>query len=159
MLQILSLRQVVRLIAGQFTGDPLQLLAIGQAVLDDHKKLLQLDRNLHQRDSTTMNVRCCLPAMSWRTSVCTTSGLFINRWKLWRSKQSRAIFTRQRRQRTQHRQRIAGANFLASFRGFIRKTQTVGNVPNGNLPVLFLGVLHDFTFGFIGFRDFEPKAQ
>ena len=46
-LQAVSVRQIAGLIAGQFTRNAFELLAVRQAVLDDHKELLQLDWYLH----------------------------------------------------------------------------------------------------------------
>ena len=48
-LKVFTLRQVFRMIAGQFTGDAFELFAVRQAVFDDDEQLLQLDRYLDNR--------------------------------------------------------------------------------------------------------------
>ena len=40
----------------------------------------------------------------------------------------------------------------------VRQTQAVGDVPDGDLPVLLAGVLDDLAFGLVGLERLDPQA-
>jgi len=68
-LQGVTLRQVFGLVARQFAGDAKKLLSIRKLMLQDHEHLSNSTGSCTTGDSTTRNVRCCLPATNCENVV------------------------------------------------------------------------------------------
>jgi hypothetical protein len=74
-------------------------------------------------------------------------------------KYSRAVLVGQRWQRTQCCQGLAGAGARGIVVGCgTGEANPVGDIPDGDPPVLFAGNAQDLAFGLIRFACFDPDA-
>ena len=63
-----------------------------------------------------------------------------------------------RGQGAQGGQRVAGAGVGADGAGGVGQAQAVGDVPDGDLPLLLAGVLDDLALGLVGLVGLDPQA-
>ena len=71
--------------------------------------------------------------------------------------QGRATLVGQGGQGPQGGQRIASAGVLGGRGRLARQAQAAGDVPDGELPVLLLGMLEDLALGLVGLVGLDPE--
>ena len=156
-LQGISLWQIVWPVAGQFTSDPQELVAIGQGVFDDDEELFQFDGDLDDRGQHHDEGSLLLAGDELCEGGLDHFGIAEEPVKIVQEEDGGPVVIRQSGKGTQSGKRIAGTRLGGLGVGISGQTESGGNVPHGDFPFLAVGVLDDFAFGLVGFVRLHPE--
>ena len=155
--QAVALGQLAGL-GGHAAGDPLELVAAGQVVLDDDEGPLQLDRDLHDGRQDDDEGPGRLAGRDGRVQGLDDLDVVQELVEVAEHEDRRAVGIRHGPQRPDGRQRVAGADGGARVGAPAVQVQAAVDVPGGQVPALLAAEAGDLGDRVVVLERLDPQA-